>query len=58
LRDDAFGACADSLWALCDRKLDEAQKLDPGGESDARVQAARKAAYDGTHPDWNKVKPK
>jgi hypothetical protein len=49
LRTDAFGACDEGYWALCDGKLDEAQKLDPAGEGDPRVQAARKAAYDGTH---------
>jgi hypothetical protein len=60
LRAEAFGACDDGLWALCNGKLDEAQKLDPGGEGDPRVQAARKAAYDGTHanPDGNDKPPK
>jgi hypothetical protein len=60
LRTDAFGACDDGYWALCNDKLDEAQKLDPGGEGDPRVQAARKAAYEGTHarPDGKDKTPK
>jgi len=54
LRDEAFGACGGGLWALCERKLDEARQLDPGGESDLRVQGARKAVHDGLNPDEGK----
>jgi len=43
IREDAYAACADWLWAKCRRTLDEAQKLDPAGEQDPRVQAARDA---------------
>jgi hypothetical protein len=37
LRDEAVAACAGALWGTCRDKLDEAQQLDPAGESDARV---------------------
>jgi len=50
LRKEAFDACGEYYWALCESKLDEAQKLDPGGESDTRVQEARAAVRDGLHP--------
>lgn len=55
-RDDAFTACDEARWALCDRLLDEAKKLDPAGESDPRVLRARAAADRGQHPD--KYEPK
>jgi hypothetical protein len=51
LRNEAFDSCGEWLWAECDRKLDEAKQLDPGGESDLRVQGARKEVRDGLHPD-------
>jgi hypothetical protein len=41
LRQEAFTDCAKGYWGLCERKLNEAGRLDPDGESDARVQAAR-----------------
>jgi hypothetical protein len=41
LREDAYASCRDTLWAQCRNRLDEAQKLDPAGEADPRVQAAR-----------------
>jgi hypothetical protein len=51
VRDEAYVSCEDGLWGQCERQLNEAQKMDPGGESDPRVKAARKAVQDGTHPD-------
>jgi hypothetical protein len=57
LREEGFAACDEGLWALCMRKLDEAQPLDPAGESRPGVQLARKAAYDGTHPRPPDYKP-
>jgi hypothetical protein len=41
LRDDALDWCAKGAWATCKTKLDEAAVLDPAGESEPRVQAAR-----------------
>jgi hypothetical protein len=59
LRKEAFTACGDDYWALCESKLDEAQKLDPGGESDTRVQEARTAVHDGLRRGpVDKLKPK
>jgi hypothetical protein len=51
LRDEAVAACDGWLWALCRNKLDEAQKLDPAGESEPRVQAAREQVRAGLNPD-------
>jgi hypothetical protein len=46
LRDEAFAACDAQRWEECTRKLDEAKALDPEGESEPRVVAARKAVDD------------
>lgn len=43
LRTDAFAACSVGDYVRCGAKLDEAQKLDPAGESDPKVVEARKA---------------
>jgi hypothetical protein len=43
LRDDAVGSCEQSAFGACKAKLDEAKRLDPGGESEPRVQKARAA---------------
>jgi hypothetical protein len=48
LRKEAFAACDARRWDECTRKLDEAKELDPAGESDERVVAARKAIAGGT----------
>lgn len=42
LRKDAFEACGRGHFAECERKLDEAKKLDPQGESHPDVQNARR----------------
>jgi hypothetical protein len=57
LRKEAFAACGSAFWALCMHKLDEAQTLDPAGETAAQVQEARKAVHDGLNPE-PKEKPK
>ncbi len=41
LRDEAEKACAEERWGRCNDRLDEATKLDPAGETGARVQALR-----------------
>jgi hypothetical protein len=51
LRDEAVGACGDGLWALCQRKLDAAHRLDPAGEEDPRVKKARGDIERGLHGD-------
>jgi uncharacterized protein YjiS (DUF1127 family) len=51
LREEAYEACDARAWAVCDGKLDEARSLDPAGESDPRVIAARKAIRDGVGGD-------
>jgi hypothetical protein len=51
LRDEAYEACAGWLWALCERKLDEARAMDPAGERDARVEGARRAVDKGLMRD-------
>jgi hypothetical protein len=42
LRDQAVESCEKSAWAACRAKLDEAARLDPAGESEERVQKARR----------------
>jgi hypothetical protein len=39
---EALDACAQSDWAMCRRKLDEARVLDPAGEGSPSVQEARR----------------
>jgi hypothetical protein len=51
LREDAYASCGEFFWAQCRQQLDGAQKLDPAGESDPRVKAARDAVHDGLYPD-------
>jgi hypothetical protein len=43
LRTEAGRACAAKQWATCEAKLDEAKRLDPGGEADPDVVRARAA---------------
>jgi hypothetical protein len=50
MRDRAYMSCAERLWARCERQLNEAQTLDPAGETDPRVQQTRKAIDDGLRP--------
>ncbi len=57
LRDEAVAECEASLWAICRTRLDEAQTLDPGGESAMRVQNARKAIRAGLNPKKEDDKP-
>lgn len=47
LRGEAFRACMDNKWYECLAGLDAASELDPSGESDPAVAAARKDARDG-----------
>jgi hypothetical protein len=51
LRDDAFDSCAHGVWDVCEHRLDAARALDPAGEQDAKVLAARRAVYDAQHAD-------
>ena len=52
LRDDAEQECARGAWGACADRLDDARRLDPAGESEARVQAARRAVGAAGHaPD-------
>jgi hypothetical protein len=43
LRDEAVAACGAEDYATCTAKLDDAMRLDPAGESEPRVVAARAA---------------
>jgi hypothetical protein len=47
LRGEAFRACMDNKWYECRVGLDTARGLDPAGDSDPIVAAARKDATDG-----------
>jgi hypothetical protein len=47
LRGEAFRACMDNKWDECLDGLDAASELDPSGDSDPIVAAARKDANDG-----------
>jgi hypothetical protein len=51
LREDAFGACAETQWARCAQLLDRAKAIDPAGESAERVQRARREITAAVHPD-------
>jgi hypothetical protein len=55
LRDNAYAACDATLWQACLDALDDARKLDPTGEADPRVQAARLLARSRM---WNDAAPK
>ena len=59
LRDEAYQACRDWRWALCERKLDDAKKVDPAGETDnERVADARRAVSKGLGRDAGRGDPK
>ncbi len=47
IREAALKACEGKQWDVCRDGLDRASKLDPEGDTDARVQAAWKAVADG-----------
>lgn len=47
LRDEAIGRCAAGQWTECGAKLDEAKRLDPGGEAQPRVVKARAQIEEG-----------
>ncbi len=51
----ALRACALGYYGECQDLLDEAQKIDPEGESNAQVQGAR-SEIAGSHPEPNYVK--
>ncbi len=51
IRQDAYASCRSFFWAQCQWQLDEAQKLDPAGETDPRVQAARDVVRNALYPD-------
>jgi hypothetical protein len=48
LRSEAYAACDAHRWRECGEKLDQAKEIDPEGESDPRVVAARKAVQEAT----------
>lgn len=50
LREEALDACDARRWEECGRKLDEAKDLDPAGEDEPRVVAARKAIAEAAKP--------
>jgi hypothetical protein len=59
LREEAYKACQEWRWALCERKLDGAKKLDPAGETgNERVAEARRAVSEGLGRDggWDDKK--
>lgn len=47
LRGEAFRACMDNKWRECLNGLDAARELDPAGDNDPVVAAARKDATEG-----------
>jgi hypothetical protein len=59
----AFAACAERAWSTCGARLDEAERLDPGGASDVRVTQAREdvargLAFDAAPPPKPPYLPK
>jgi hypothetical protein len=52
LREQAYTACGAHDWRKCETKLDDARTIDPKGENEPRVIAARKAIHDAlpAHP--------
>jgi hypothetical protein len=51
LRGDAFRACDQGLWSACEDDLNAARALDPGGETDPRVLAARQSLREAIRAD-------
>jgi DNA-directed RNA polymerase specialized sigma24 family protein len=52
LRSKAFQACTDYDWGSCLDDLDQAERLDPAGERDPLVQAARQDAETGVRQHY------
>lgn len=48
VRDEAEKACHLEQWGLCNDKLDEARRLDPAGDPQARAQSLRTAIREHT----------
>jgi hypothetical protein len=61
LRNEAAEACERKLWGTCESRLDEANKLDPAGETQERVQQMRKRVDDAARvspiPDTKRQRP-
>jgi hypothetical protein len=51
MREEAFMACRKRRWEECERRLDEAKRLDPAGDADPLVQQAHEAAIGGLYPE-------
>jgi hypothetical protein len=49
MREDAYGACAHGRWVACDALLNAARELDPAGDEDPRVLAARTSVSSALH---------
>jgi hypothetical protein len=56
VRDEAIDKCLGEEWEACGEKLDEAKRIDPGGESQPRVVEAR--AKIANWKTWKDVPPK
>ena len=56
LRSDALRECERKAWQRCLRGLDEAKRLDVGGDSDGNVVKARERAKDGIKRDQTESK--
>jgi hypothetical protein len=48
LREQAYAACDAHLWHESEQKLDAAQKVDPKGEAEPPVVAARKSVREAS----------
>ncbi len=57
LREEALAACDAHDFAVCTVKLDDARTLDPAGESEPRVVAARAAVAASEEPTQEPRKP-
>jgi hypothetical protein len=57
LRDEADERCARKLWGACEARLDEAMKLDPGGESEERVRRMRDIVENAARTEAGPDKP-
>lgn len=56
-RDEAFSACTNGLYSRCADLLDQAEQLDPAGESEPRVVEARAKIAAAQHPPTPQPKP-
>jgi len=57
LRDEAIARCTAEQWAECGAKLDEAKRIDPGGEAQPRVVKARGQIEEGVKEAPMKTDP-